>query len=79
MGDKRSDMNRRQFLHKLGLGAADYMARKEQFAAGLRKALPDASSWATQCTDCETCLAKCPQQIRIPNQMARIVETLRKR
>ena len=59
--------------------AADYMARKEQFAQGLRKALPDASAWATQCVDCETCLKKCPQQIRIPNQMARIVETLRKR
>ena len=59
--------------------AADYMARKEQFAEGLRQALPDASKWATQCADCETCLPKCPQQIRIPNQMARIVETLRKR
>lgn len=59
--------------------AADYMDRKEQFAQGLRKALPDASTWATQCVDCETCLKKCPQQIRIPNQMARIVETLRKR
>ena len=30
------------------------------------------------CQDCEECLSKCPQQIRIPNQMARIVETLRK-
>ena len=59
--------------------SADYMTRKEQFADGLRKALPDASTWATQCTDCETCLKKCPQQIRIPNQMARIVETLRRR
>ena len=59
--------------------AADYMDRKQQFAEGLRKALPDAATWATQCTDCETCLKKCPQQIRIPNQMARIVETLRKR
>lgn len=59
--------------------AADYMDRKQQFADGLRKALPDASTWATQCTDCESCLKKCPQQIRIPNQMARIVETLRRR
>lgn len=59
--------------------AADYMARKDQFAEGLRKALPDASTWATQCIDCESCLKKCPQQIRIPNQMARIVETLRRR
>ena len=59
--------------------AADYMTRKEQFADGLRKALPDVSKWANQCTDCEACLPKCPQQIRIPNQMARIVETLRRR
>ena len=59
--------------------AADYMDRKQQFIDGMRQALPDVSTWATQCTDCETCLKKCPQQIRIPNQMARIVETLRKR
>ena len=59
--------------------AADYMERKQQFSDGLRNALPEASKWATQCTDCEECLKKCPQQIRIPNQMARIVETLRRR
>ena len=41
--------------------------------------LPDKSKWANQCTDCEACLPKCPQQIRIPNQMARIVETLSRR
>ena len=62
-----------------GKQAEDYMTRKQQFADGLRAALPDASTWATQCADCEECLKKCPQQIRIPNQMARIVETLRKR
>ncbi len=59
--------------------AADYMTRKQQFADGLKKALPDAAKWATQCADCEICLKKCPQQIRIPNQMARIVETLGKK
>ena len=59
--------------------AADYMKRKEQFAEGMRKALPDVAKWANQCTDCEACLPKCPQQIRIPNQMARIVETLRRK
>ena len=59
--------------------ASDYMSRKEQFAEGMRKALPDVAKWANQCTDCEACLPKCPQQIRIPNQMARIVETLRRR
>lgn len=59
--------------------APDYAARKEKFAEGMRKALPDVAKWANQCTDCEACLPKCPQQIRIPNQMARIVETLRRR
>ena len=59
--------------------SADYMSRKQQFTEGLRKALPDTSKWANQCTDCEECLKKCPQQIRIPNQMSRIVETLRRK
>lgn len=59
--------------------AADYMERKQKFADGMSQALPDTAKWARQCTDCEECLKKCPQQIRIPNQMARIVETLSKR
>ena len=59
--------------------SADYMVRKQQFADGLLEALPDKLQWANQCTDCEACLPKCPQQIRIPNQMARIVETLSRR
>lgn len=58
--------------------ASDYQTRKQRFADGMKKALPDAKKWATQCTDCEACLKKCPQQIRVPNQMARIVETLGK-
>ena len=59
--------------------SADYLTRKQQFADGFRKALPDTGKWATQCTDCEACLKKCPQQIRIPNQMERIVELLGQR
>ena len=58
--------------------APDYKTRKQQFADGLKKALPDETKWATQCADCGACLKKCPQQIRIPNQMVRIVETLGK-
>jgi predicted aldo/keto reductase-like oxidoreductase len=58
--------------------SADYAARKQQFADGLRKALPKVETWARSCADCEECLSKCPQQIRIPNQMARIVELLRR-
>ncbi len=58
--------------------AADYAARKQQFLESYQKALPDQNTWARSCQDCEECLSKCPQQIRIPNQLARIVQTLRK-
>jgi len=57
--------------------ASDFAERKQAFADGYRRALPDQQTWAYQCQDCEECLSKCPQQIRIPNQMARIVEALR--
>ena len=59
--------------------AADFQERHQQFVEGYRKALANPKSWAYSCQDCEVCLSKCPQQIRIPNQMARIVETLRRR
>lgn len=59
--------------------AEDYASRQQQFIEGYRKALPNAETWARACQDCEECLPKCPQQIRIPNQMSRIVETLRVR
>ena len=58
--------------------AADYAERKQLFTEGYQKALADEKTWAYKCQDCEECLSKCPQQIRIPNQLARIVETLRK-
>jgi hypothetical protein len=61
-----------------GKDAKDYKKRKKQFAKGMKKALPNAETWAQSCADCEECLSKCPQQIRIPNQMSRIVELLRK-
>ena len=56
---------------------ADYGLRQQKFIEGYRKALTNAETWARACQDCEECLPKCPQQIRIPNQMSRIVETLR--
>lgn len=59
--------------------SADFTQRKQQFIDGYHQSLPDEAKWARACQDCEECLSKCPQQIRIPNQMARIVETLRKR
>ena len=59
--------------------ASDYAERQQKFIEGFRKALPKAETWARACQDCEECLSKCPQQIRIPNQLSRIVQTLRVR
>ena len=57
--------------------AADYAERQQKFIEGFRQAIPNAEAWARSCQDCEECLPKCPQQIRISNQMGRIVQTLR--
>ncbi|MBQ1581291.1 MAG: aldo/keto reductase [Prevotella sp.] len=54
----------------------DYSKRIAQFKKGYKKAI-DKKAGADQCMDCEVCLKKCPQQIRIPNQMARIVELIK--
>ncbi len=58
--------------------AADYAERQDAFISAYREAIA-AEKRATTCTDCGQCLSKCPQQIRIPNQMSRIVELTRKR
>ncbi len=57
--------------------SADFAERKRKFFEGYRTHFPDEKAWAYSCQDCEACLPKCPQQIRIPNQLSRIVETLR--
>lgn len=58
--------------------AADYAERHDAFIRAYREAIP-ADKRATTCVDCGECLSKCPQQIRIPNQMSRIVELTRKK
>lgn len=55
--------------------SADYSKKLGEFKKGYKKAL-NKKAWADKCMDCEVCLKKCPQQIRIPNQMTRIVELL---
>lgn len=57
---------------------SQYAQRQQQFAAIYREKLPDEKTWAHRCEDCEACMSHCPQQIRIPNQLSRIVQTLRK-
>ncbi|MDI9550438.1 MAG: aldo/keto reductase [Bacteroidales bacterium] len=56
--------------------APDYAEKLKRYQEGYFKALP-AESRATQCTNCDACLSKCPQQIRISNQMSRLVELCR--
>ncbi len=56
----------------------DYAEKQKQFANQYMKHFP-ASARANQCMDCEECLKKCPQQIRIPNQLSRINNILRGR
>lgn len=58
--------------------APDYAERQQRFITDYYKALP-AEKRANQCVDCEACLSKCPQQIRIPNQMGRMVSLLKHR
>jgi predicted aldo/keto reductase-like oxidoreductase len=59
-------------------GSADYQARIDKVSAMFKEGL-NKKQWATKCTDCEACIPKCPQQIRIPSRMTRIVEILQKR
>ena len=59
-------------------GAADYAKKQADFAEKYLKQFP-AEARASQCMDCEACLKKCPQQIRIPNQLNRINNILRGR
>lgn len=54
-------------------GSKEYAAQLKKYQDGFRRAIPELKR-ASQCQDCEACLPKCPQQIRIPNQMARLVE-----
>lgn len=56
-------------------GSADYIEKAKAYKEGYNAALPEADR-ATSCMDCEACLPKCPQSIRIPNQMARLVELI---
>ena len=57
--------------------AANYAERQQTYTKAYREAIGEAAR-ANRCQDCGECLNKCPQQIRIPNQMSRLVELTRK-
>jgi len=63
-------VNNKTFPQK---GDADYKKKLKAFQKSYRNQLKK-EEWATQCMECGKCLPKCPQSIRIPNQLARIVE-----
>ena len=56
----------------------DYSTKQKQFTEQYLAHFP-AEARANQCMDCEECLKKCPQGIRIPNQLSRINDILRGR
>lgn len=56
--------------------ASDYKEKTKAFVKGYKKTLKK-SAWSTACRDCEACMPKCPQQIRIPNQLTRITELIK--
>ena len=58
--------------------SSDFAERQRAYTEAYRQAIPELKR-ATACQDCGECLSKCPQQIRIPNQMTRLVELTRKR
>ncbi|MBO4613356.1 MAG: aldo/keto reductase [Bacteroidaceae bacterium] len=58
--------------------APDYAERQKAYADAYKKAILSEKQ-ANRCQDCGECLSKCPQQIRIPNQMSRLVELTRKK
>ena len=53
----------------------DYAERLKKYQEGYEKAL-STDAWASKCVDCEECLPKCPQLIRIPNQLSRVAELM---
>ncbi len=66
-------INNKTFPEK---GTPEYKTRLTDFLKGYGDTLKK-SEWASECMDCEACLPKCPQSIRIPNQMSRIMELIR--
>ena len=56
----------------------EYSTKQKQFTEQYLAHFP-AEARANQCMDCEECLKKCPQGIRIPNQLSRINDILRGR
>lgn len=56
----------------------DYAERQKAYNDAYQKAIAQTAR-ANRCQDCGECLSKCPQQIRIPNQMSRLVELTRRK
>ena len=58
--------------------ASDFKKKNKKFLKGYHAALKD-SELASQCVECGQCLSKCPQRIRIPQQMSRLTDLLERK
>ena len=63
-------INENRFPQK---GTEEYNTRLVDFVNGYKTKFKP-SEWANKCMECGKCIPKCPQQIRIPTQMSRIIE-----
>lgn len=55
--------------------AADYAKRSKEFVEAYKKAVPAKSS-ATACMSCNACVSKCPQRIKIPDNMDKLAKLI---
>ena len=65
-------------LPPVDTAASDFKKKNKKFIKGFHAAVKD-SELATQCMDCKECVPKCPQRIRIPQQMTRLTELLERK
>ena len=65
-------------LPPVDTSASDFKKKNKKFVKGFHAAVKD-SELATQCMDCKECVPKCPQRIRIPQQMTRLAELLERK
>lgn len=65
-------------LPPVDTAASDFKKKNKKFIKGFHAAVKD-NELATKCMDCKECVPKCPQRIRIPQQMTRLTELLERK
>lgn len=65
-------------LPPVDTAASGFKKKNKKFIKGFHAAVKD-NELATKCMDCKECVPKCPQRIRIPQQMTRLTELLERK